>query len=100
VRSTNGGLMGVRRVTTDPSLREAVPASSSARKVRVVRWLSLVGLREMPWMTLHPPWSPNSIDWTCLMVSRSTSLVGATQSLRAVPCANLFLASSVSGADR
>src|SRR4051812_23726083 len=26
--------------------------------VRVVPWLSLVGLREMPWMTLHPPWYP------------------------------------------
>jgi hypothetical protein len=26
--------------------------------VRVVPWLSLVDLREMPWMTLHPPWYP------------------------------------------
>lgn len=30
----------------------------SGSVVRLVPWLSLIDVREMPWMTLHPPWYP------------------------------------------
>jgi hypothetical protein len=31
---------------------------SSGRSVRLIPWERVIDLREMPWMTLHPPWYP------------------------------------------